>query len=96
MLNAYEFKNTIGIDIFELVGAVGTKCQVLNTAFLRTCFQFCEIVKESAGINTKRRLPRSAGEKMDILGRKRFQMELRAILQSFFEDDGQHTVETNM
>ena len=45
----FVFNHSIGIDVFELLDAEGTKFQVLNMICLGTCFQLAEIVRQSSG-----------------------------------------------
>ena len=49
---AYVFNHTLGVDIFEILDASGTKYQVLNLVCLGTCFQLAEIVREGPGTPT--------------------------------------------
>ena len=45
----FVFNHSIGIDVFELLDAEGTKFQVLNMICLGTCFQLAEIVRQGSG-----------------------------------------------
>ena len=45
----FVFNHSIGIDVFELLDAGGTKFQVLNMICLGTCFQLAEIVRQGSG-----------------------------------------------
>ena len=46
---SFVFNHSIGIDVFELLDAEGTKFQVLNMICLGTCFQLAEIVRQGSG-----------------------------------------------
>ena len=44
----FVFNRSIGVDVFELLDAEGTKIQVLNMICLGTCFQLAEIVRQGS------------------------------------------------
>ena len=39
----YPFNHSLGIDVFEIIDAGGSKFQVLNMTDLGTTFQLCEV-----------------------------------------------------
>ena len=45
----YSFNHSLGIDVFEIVDAGGSKFQVLNMTDLGTTFQLCEVVRSGQG-----------------------------------------------
>ena len=45
----YTFNHSLGIDVFEIVDAGGSKFQVLNMVDLGTTFQLCEVVRNGQG-----------------------------------------------
>ena len=45
----YSFNHSLGIDVFEIVDAGGSKFEVLNMTDLGTTFQLCEVVRSGHG-----------------------------------------------
>ena len=45
----YSFNHSLGIDVFEIIDAGGSKFQVLNMVDLGTTFQLCEVVRTGQG-----------------------------------------------
>ena len=63
----FVFNCSIGIDVFELSDAEGTKFQVLNMIRLGTCFQLAEIVRQGSGTPSSAKCL-DAQTQMDDLG----------------------------